>query len=340
MTRSALLAIPTGLLLLAAAGCATSDASPAAPAPPASAAEAVGASGDGAPAGDDTAKGATTDPPVGAAPPLSCSACLDIEKCNPQTGVCEPDCPAGEVYVPRTGPEGFVMGQSIRPPKDRPHKVVLTRPFCIDANEITADEYEKCVKEQGCTKPRFIGPWGTFEKKPDHPVNKIHWKQAKHFCEQRGKTLPTEAQWEWAATGGDGRKWPWGNEQPTCEHADFTIGTMPTPAANAGCHGGGTSAVGSHPKGDRVWPSGVIHDLAGNVWEWCFDNYVAYPSEDQVDPVHMTNEEATHVVRGGGWNRSVVGIQTAYRGGAVVDYQRPGLGGRCARNAKQAGSQK
>jgi formylglycine-generating enzyme required for sulfatase activity len=311
----------TALLLAAACGCGTSNASPPPPATEAPASEPPSAS----------ASVSATPTTAPAAPPVT--ACLDIERHDPVTGTCAPGCPQGEVYVPPTGPEGFVMGQSIRLPKDRPHKVVLTQPFCIDANEITAGEYEQCAKEQGCTVPRNIGPWGTFEKKPDHPVNKIHWKQALYYCEKQGKTLPTEAQWEWAATGGDGRKWPWGDEQPTCEHADFTIGTMPTPAANAGCHGGGTSPVGSHPKGDRVWPAGKIHDLAGNVWEWCFDNYVAYPTEDQTDPVHMTNVEATHVVRGGGWNRSVVGIRTAYRGGAVVDYQRPGLGARCARNA-------
>ncbi len=231
------------------------------------------------------------------------------------------------------------MGQGLRLPNDTPHNVVLTKPFCIDQNEITAGDYERCVKEQGCTLPRNIGPWGTFQKKPDHPVNKIHWKQAKFYCEQQGKQLPTEAEWEWAATGGDGRKWPWGNEQPSCEFADFTLGTMPTPAANAGCHGGGTSRVGSHPKGDRILKTGVIHDLAGNVWEWVEDNYLPYSVEAEVDPLHNNNIEATHVVRGGGWNRSVVGIQTAFRGGAVVDYQRPGLGGRCARHARGSTAQ-
>ena len=106
------------------------------------------------------------------------------------------------------------------------------------------------------------------------------------------------------------------------------------PAGDAGCHGGGPSRVGAHPRGVKRWPTGEIHDLAGNVWEWCLDNYRPYSGKDEVDPLHLSVAEDQHVVRGGGWNRSAHGIRAAFRGGARYDYWVPGLGLRCVRNAR------
>jgi formylglycine-generating enzyme required for sulfatase activity len=262
-------------------------------------------------------------------------ACGPLEACRPGVG-CAPSCPSGQVYVPPTGPAGFTMGKGLRGGRDTPHQVVLTQPFCMDATEVTVGAYKPCVDAGKCTTPK-IARWTNYPDKVDEPMLNVDWRQARAYCEFRGQHLPSEAQWEWAATGGDGRKWPWGDEAPTCEHADFTIGSLPTPSADAGCHGGGPSKVGAHPKGDRLWPGGAIHDLAGNVWEWCHDNFRPYAGAMERDPVHMDAEGSTHVVRGGGWNRSAVGIMAAYRGGAVVDYQRPGLGFRCVTNAPGLG---
>src|SRR5262249_14013154 len=155
--------------------------------------------------------------------------------------------------------------------------------------------------------------------------------QATTYCEHIGKSLPTEAQWEWAATGGDGRTWPWGDEPPTCEHADFTAGILVSPGGDMGCHGGGTSRVGSHPAGDKTWPGGAIHDLAGNVWEWCLDAYLPYPTQSETDPVRR-GTTGNRVIRGGGWNRSARGLVSSFRGAAIVTYQVPALGFRCVRN--------
>jgi serine/threonine-protein kinase len=162
-------------------------------------------------------------------------------------------------------------------------------------------------------------------------VNKVGWVPARAYCKFRGQDLPTEAQWEWAATGGDGRKWAWGNAEPTCEHADFTAGILEGPSSDDGCHGGGTSPVASMPKGDRVYPGGRIHDLSGNVWEWTLDNFGPLKPDAATDPLHLNNEKGAHVVRGGGWNRSAKGIMVHYRASSPVDYQVPGLGFRCAR---------
>lgn len=279
----------------------------------------------------------TTSTPVAAAASgsnaLCNEPCLGIERCDPAQQRCVAACPEGEVYVPATGPKGFRMGAALsRKTFDPPHTVVLTKPFCMDATEVTVAAYKRCVDDKLCSAPRVWGLWRNYPNLVDHPVNKVHWKQAKSYCEHRGKSLPSEAQWEWAATGGDGRAWPWGNETPTCKHTDFTQGHPEGPSSDDGCHGGGTSPVGSHPDGDRVLPDGHIHDLAGNVWEWVLDDYEAYPGGDETDPVHNRLPDGVHAIRGGAWNRSHSGIRAQYRAGAVVDYQVPGLGFRCVRN--------
>jgi len=287
-------------------------------------------------------------PAASAAAPDPCAGvtCFDIERC--EAGACVPACPATEVYIPPTGPKGFRMGKGLsaygfgprgsgnpgRGRADEPHNVVLTKPFCMDENEVTAGQMKKCVDEKGCTAPRRTDRWVTYPDKPDYPVNLVDWPMSKYYCEQYGKSLPTEAQWEWAATGGDGRTWPWGEEEPSCEHADFTKAILISPGGDSGCHGGGPSAVGTHRKGDRIWPSGAIHDLGGNVWEWVLDSYIPYSGKDEVDPLHDKPAIGTRVVRGGGWNRSGRGIMAAFRGGAISSYKVPGLGFRCVRNPK------
>lgn len=274
--------------------------------------------------------------------------CLDIERCDADKGSCEPACPDGSVYIPPTDERGFVMGRGMSSfgfgsrasgnkgagEADAPHRVVLTRPFCIDATEVTVAAYIECVDKLGCAPPSTLDVWATYPKKLDYPVNMVSWTKARAFCDKTGKSLPTEAQWEWAASGGDGRKWPWGNETPTCERADFTGGSLPSPGGDAGCHGGGPSPVKAHPSGAKTWPTGLVHDLAGNVWEWCLDNYEPYPYGTVRDPRALRGEGGNHVVRGGGWNRSHRGIETSFRGAAIVTYQVPGLGFRCVRNPR------
>ncbi len=225
--------------------------------------------------------------------------CASIERCDEATGQCAPSCPPGEVYIPATGPDGYVMGKGFTmhasgrtvgkghlANSDRAHKVVLTRPFCMDETEVTVASYKECVDAGTCAPPKIYEVRANYPKKVDHPVNEVAWPKAKAFCEARGQSLPTEAQWEWAATGGDGRKWPWGDDFPvSCEFADFTIGPLISPGGDSGCHGGGSSPVKAHPRGNKTWPTGALYDLAGNVWEWCLDTYSAYAEGDATDPL-------------------------------------------------------
>ncbi len=265
------------------------------------------------------------------------ATCHSIERCDAASSRCEPACPPGEVYLPATGPEGFKMGRNkIRNGEDKTTVMVLTKPFCMDETEVTAGAYEKCVQKGECEEPGYHDPWATWRKHPDYPQNLVSWTKAQNYCEKQGKSLPTEVQWDWAATGGDGRNFPWGDELPTCEFMDYAPTGAPkwSPGGDWGCHGGGPSAVKTHSKGARVLPTGKIHDLAGNVWEWMLDTYGSYPGGKQVD-WHAPSGKGVgvHAIRGGGWNRPSAGCNAWYRGGAVVTYQVPGLGFRCVRNA-------
>ncbi len=148
------------------------------------------------------------------------------------------------------------------------HKVYLSAYF-IDKNDVTVDEYTRCVNAGGCTQP-ITGQycnWGVSGR-GDHPINCVDWNQANTYCQWRGKELPTEAQWEKAARGTNGRIYPWGNEWD---------------ASKACFNQSSTCAVGSYPSGAS--PYGVM-DMAGNVWDWCRDWYDAnyYASSPDHNP--------------------------------------------------------
>lgn len=159
--------------------------------------------------------------------------------------------PAGEFKMG----DNFNEGDSDELPV---HSVYLDT-YYISKYEITYDQYDKFCDETGRKKP---DDWDGRGKKP---VTHVTWDDARDFCawlsQITGKNihLPTEAQWEKAARGTDQRRYPWGNEHPTCILANYT----------SDC-GRGSKTVGSHPLG--VSPYGV-HDMAGNVWEWCSDWY-------------------------------------------------------------------
>ena len=191
--------------------------------------------------------------------------CLSIERCDAEHGACVANCPEGEVYLPATGPVGFTMGRGkvqfafgLRASgnvgngiADVPHQVVLTKPFCMDATEVTAGAYAKCVQERGCSRPDARTRWAVYPDKPDYPVNMVDFRQARFYCEAVGKSLPTEAQWEWAASGGKGNKWPWGAAHPTCAYADFTPGVLSSTPAIADAVAAGPRRWARTPKATR-----------------------------------------------------------------------------------------
>ncbi|WP_062266874.1 formylglycine-generating enzyme family protein [Endozoicomonas arenosclerae] len=147
---------------------------------------------------------------------------------------------------------------------EKAHKVYLNA-YKIDKYEVTFARYKKCLDAGKCS-PLAVGGSMNFGRKgvDNFPINGVTWHQAKAFCEFEGKRLPTEAEWEKAARGTDGRKYPWGNQKPTCDLAVMDSQY----AGNLGCGTGNVMDVGSKPKGAS--PYGAM-DMAGNVWEWTAD---------------------------------------------------------------------
>lgn len=142
------------------------------------------------------------------------------------------------------------------------HEVCLD-PFEIDLHEVTFEAYQLCAQTLIC-KPSDLGSDETFWG-PNRPAVGVEWPAAKAFCEFVGRRLPTEAEWELAARGTDGRSYPWGEEHPTCGQIAMRLGNE-----KDACDRYGTKNVGLYPF-DKS-PFGLL-DMGANVREWVADYY-------------------------------------------------------------------
>jgi formylglycine-generating enzyme len=219
------------------------------------------------------------------------------------------------VKVP-AGPflRGSVSGQGQA--DERPQRSIQLDAFSIDKREVTVGQYRACVRAGVCTEPsREKGCGGSGD---DLPVSCVGWKQATRYCSWAGKRLPTEAEWEKAARGADGRRYPWGDAAPDCKRASL-----------GGC-GNALAPVGSHAKGDS--PYGA-QDLAGSVSEWVSDGYDAkyYATSPAKNPPGAA-VTALRVHRGGSYLDAAAGLRSAARDHAAPSYSHHDLGFRCARS--------
>lgn len=197
------------------------------------------------------------------------------------------------VYVPAGD---FLMGT--REDQDghddeRPQHTVFLGAFWIDRTEVTAAQYQLCVAQGACSSP---DPQDWYNRctysddgKSDHPITCVNWYQAADYCAWAGRRLPTEAEWEKAARGTDGRIWPWGNERPDTTLAHF----------NRNRNVEGTAPVGSYPTGAS--PYGTL-DMAGNAYEWVADwwNEDIYAESAHENPTGP-GSGSMRVIRGGSW---------------------------------------
>ncbi len=189
--------------------------------------------------------------------------------------------------------------------------------FYIDKYEVTTGEYKLFIDATNSRPPVSFFGRGVPPGRERYPVTDINWYEASRYCEWKGKRLPTEAEWEKAARGTDGREFPWG------EGYDKT-------KLNAGDSGiGDIAPVGSFQAGAS--PYGVM-DMSGNVWEWTSDWYQPYPNSDyEVDEFG----EKQKVFRGGGWGgighyALPLFYRAAYRSSIPPEEAYADLGFRCA----------
>jgi formylglycine-generating enzyme required for sulfatase activity len=230
------------------------------------------------------------------------------------------------VYIPSGE---FIMGTPKGASNERPEHVVYLDAYWIDQTEITNAMYRQCVNEGACISPdrqsSATRPTYFTNSKFDHyPVVYVDWGQAADYCEWVGRRLPTEAEWEKAARGTDGRTYPWGNELPSADFGNFE-GEF-----------GDTTPVGDFEGGASPYHA---LDMAGNVFEWawdCFDSHYYRTSPSQ-NPQGPSNCEHQHrVIRGGSsWRvlpHSSPGI--ADRLNNVTTAAGDDLGFRCAVSAR------
>jgi serine/threonine-protein kinase len=231
--------------------------------------------------------------------------------------ILEPD--GGELVLVGEGP--FLMGPGRRQ--------VYLDGFYVDRTPVTNRQFARFLEVTKYAphdedSHRFLLHWRRGEPPPnllDHPVVFVARQDAVAFANWAGKRLLTEAEWEKAARGPDGRKYPWGKDQPDETRANF------------GRRQSGTTAVDAHPLGAS--PYGVL-DLAGNVWEWCQDVddptfYEHGPSHNPRNTVRAKN--AVFVVRGGSWLYDAASLRTYARSSFEPGVRVSGLGFRCGRTA-------
>jgi len=198
----------------------------------------------------------------------------------------------------------FTQGSTRGEEDERPVRKVTLKAFAIDRTEVTRGDYAACVEAGRCKAP---GDKADSDAKL--PVTGVDWNEAQAYCKFAGGRLPTEAEWEKAARGTDGREYPWGNDID-CARANW--GNFEGEGPCAGKNPGHPVVVGQYPSGAS--PYGVL-DMGGNVWEWVADKY------DQ-DP-------ARRVVRGGSCCSFFVGPRAANRNGWAPDHRDGDLGFRC-----------
>jgi formylglycine-generating enzyme required for sulfatase activity len=229
-----------------------------------------------------------------------------------------------QVHVP-AGPFSMGAGQDEVQAleAEKPQHLVTLREFWIDRTEVTLGMFAKFLKERGNQTEagmpwfnpdvenahiHFTGKsWKVDRGYLNHPVVAVSWYGARAYCTWAGRRLPTEAEWEKAARGTDGREYPWG-EDVDCNLANLRQCT------------GDTRPVGSYPR--AASPYGAL-DMAGNAAEWVADWYGSeyYRVSPLNDPAGAVSGEQ-RVVRGGSWGSSSWFLRTDYRG-----YERPTLRG-------------
>ncbi len=222
---------------------------------------------------------------------------------------------------------GFWMGSDNGEQQVGPRHSVNLDAFYVDEFEVTVQDYEACVEAGPCEEPA-VGQRCNWNKddRGDHPINCVSWDDAFQYCDWRGKRLPTEAEWEKAAGGTDGRVYPWGNTGPNCEVGVLAWGSL-------GCGRQGTWPVGSKAPGAS--PYGVM-DVAGNVWEWVADwhDRAYYATSPSRNPVNVTPGEYK-VLRGDSWYYSLPQVASQVKNRYRFKPRRwyPYIGFRCVRSS-------
>jgi formylglycine-generating enzyme required for sulfatase activity len=215
----------------------------------------------------------------------------------------------------------FLMGSNDDQDDERPVHTIFLDAFAIDKFEVTNRKYLDFVRATG--RPYTSEGYSAMAGRnpligPDQPVMGVSWHDAFAYCRWAGLRLPTEAEWEKAARGADGRLYPWGHQAPD------------TTRANCDSRLDSTMVVGSFPAGSS--PYGA-HDMAGNLWEWVEDGYDPdyywrSPRENPTGPIGAPSA----VFRGGSWLTPPDMLRSSNRNSDSPARKSRDVGFRCARS--------
>lgn len=247
-------------------------------------------------------------------------------------------------------PEGMVMvregelqmgsDSELAAADEQPVHTVTVESFFIDTHEVTVGEYKVFVQETGYSNPDWeeIAIYAPSDK---HPIVFVSWHDAMAYATWAGKRLPTEAEWEKAARGGSVAKtYPWGNLTPNgkqCNFADKNLTHYWWADEKIDDGYAFTAPVGSYPENGYG-----LFDMAGNVWEWCLDEYDAgfYAVSEGVNPISGANMsrqisesfesvESNRVLRGGSWIATANNVRNSTRFMLMPESTNYSVGFRC-----------
>lgn len=227
----------------------------------------------------------------------------------------------------------FSMGSETGDADESPIHPVYLDAFYIDMYEVTNARYRLCVNAEVCLPPAKDGSSTRASYYANHafddfPVMYASWEMAQAYCVWRGVELPTEAQWEKAARGTDGRTYPWG-EGIDCQRANYYRQEGIDFIACVG----DTTQVGSYESGQS--PYGA-YDMTGNVWEWVADWYgSSYYQGSPLSNPPGPESGSTRVVRGGAWQFSDFSVRAARRYWFNPSNAVENVGFRCARKLEK-----
>ncbi len=305
----------------------------------------------------------------GATPTTSASAAVSssANATSPSASAAVPlgptSCPKGMAFI--VGGKFFMGSDSADMKIANPAHKVSVSPYCMDIYEVTAADYKTCSDKGDCKRAATVPDYPKGEKQTDeefkknieafsefcnfgkpgranHPINCVTWDQADNYCEVHGARLPTEAEWEFAARGSDGRKFPWGDDIGNDkDHMNAGGSEWSKWEKSKGLTESdtmfdqddgyaGTAPVGSFKKGVTQFGQ---YDMVGNVWEWTSDWFASYQPGEQKDPTGAPVGDRK-AIRGGAFNGGYEAwLDPAFRYFMQATSSSHGIGFRCAKGS-------
>jgi len=223
----------------------------------------------------------------------------------------------------------FLMGSADGDDDEKPERQVVLEAFYMDKYEVTVARYQRFLEATGQQAPDY---WTEQLQRPDYPVVFVSWGDAVAYAKWAGKRLPTEAEWEYAARGGNtgiggkpNYKYPWGNEASASKaNFDFKQNRW---------YSWEEARNSLKPVGSYTANGYELFNMVGNVSEWCSSLYQTYPY-NRDDGRENPTASGTRVLRGGSWNNYADYIRCAKRYGIDPTEENFYAGFRCARDAR------